>query len=76
MNIIMLTINNYLLLKKTDCDILKSNTDIAYQNKPHGIVESFITAGCSQMLQHSKAMYSFSYINWLQLAAEYGGCSL
>ena len=27
-------------------------------------------------LQHLTAMYSFSYINWLQLAAEYGGCIL
>ena len=25
------------------------------------------------MLQHSTAMYSFSYISWLQLAAEYRG---
>ena len=28
------------------------------------------------MLQHLTATYSFSYINWLQLAAEYGECSL
>ena len=27
------------------------------------------------MLQHSTDMYSFSYISWLKLAAEYGGCS-
>ena len=27
------------------------------------------------MLQPSRAMYSISYISWLQLAAEYGGCS-
>ena len=27
------------------------------------------------MLQHSRAMYSISYIRWLQLAAEYEGCS-
>ena len=27
------------------------------------------------MLQHSRAMYGISYISWLQLAAEYGGCS-
>ena len=27
------------------------------------------------MLQHSRAMYSISCISWLQLAAEYGGCS-
>ena len=29
----------------------------------------------AKMLQHSRAMYSISYIGWLQLAAEYGGCS-
>ena len=29
----------------------------------------------AQRLQHSTAMYSFSYKSWLQLAAEYGGCS-
>ena len=27
------------------------------------------------MLQHSRVMFSISYISWLQLAAEYGGCS-
>ena len=27
------------------------------------------------MLQHSRAMYSISYISWLRLAAEYEGCS-
>ena len=26
-------------------------------------------------LQHSTAVYSFSYINWLQLAAEYGAAA-
>ena len=30
----------------------------------------------ARVLQYSTAMYSFLYINWLQLAAEYGGCSL
>ena len=29
----------------------------------------------AKMLQHSRAVYSFSYISRLQLAAEYGGCS-
>ena len=29
----------------------------------------------TKMLQHSSAMYSFSYISWLQPAAEYRGCS-
>ena len=28
------------------------------------------------MLQHSTARYSFSYVGWLRLAAEYGSCSL
>ena len=27
------------------------------------------------MLQYLTARYSISYISWLQLAAEYGGCS-
>ena len=29
----------------------------------------------AKMLQHPTALYSFTYISLLQLAAEYGGCS-
>ena len=41
-----------------------------------GKTYNFITAAATKWLQHSTAMYSISYISWLQLAAEYGGCSL
>ena len=30
----------------------------------------------AKVVQHSTAMYSLLFINWLQLAAEYGSCSL
>ena len=29
----------------------------------------------NRLPQHSRCMYSFSYIRWLQLAVEYGDCS-
>ena len=35
-----------------------------------------VPLAAAKVLQHSLAIYSFSYIDWLQLAAEYGGCSL
>ena len=38
-----------------------------------GDVKSAMTA--AKMLQHPTVMYGFSYINWLQMAAEYGGSS-
>ena len=62
--------------KGSPCGAVHSDTCTQYYDHYISILYIYFKYFVCFQLYMFQDMYSFSYIHWLQLAAEYGGCSL